>query len=229
MIARREILMGGACLFAAGSAVALTPRRHLSLIGDRKLDKLLPSSFAGWTEQQTNALIVPQDEDSLASKLYSQVLGRMYVKPGVGDVMLLIAYGDTQNDLLQLHRPETCYPAFGFQIVDSRATDIALPHALRIPGRAMTATSTARDEHILYWTRVGEALPQSGKEQRLAKFQAQLDGIVPDGVLVRISNNLYDPAEGLALNSAFASDMVMAMPPRYRAALVGSQVAQRLG
>lgn len=228
MIARRDVLIGGSCMVAAGAALALRPREHMSLVGSTKLDEVIPRQFGGWHDQETNALVVPLNDDGLAAKLYSQIVGRLYVNPDVGSVMMLIAYGDTQNDLLQLHRPETCYPAFGFQLTDNRTAAIALSPTVSIPGRALTATTSARTEHILYWTRIGETLPENGREQRIAKLRSQFAGVVPDGVLVRLSNNLRDDREAFSLNQGFAAALMTAIPPRYRASLIGTREARKL-
>lgn len=228
IVDRRHAIMGIACLAAAGSALALKPRRRLSLGGDAQLDDFIPRRFAGWVEQPTDALITPEDEDSLASRLYSQVVGRLYVNNADTMVMLLIAYGDTQNDLLQLHRPEVCYPAFGFTITQSSRARIPLAHNVAIPARALTASSAQRVEQILYWTRIGEHLPTDGREQRIAKFEDQFAGIVSDGILVRISVMNEDAVEGLALNRSFAVDLMNAIPARNRSMLVGTSAASRL-
>lgn len=228
IVDRRHVVMGIACLAAAGSAMALKPRRRLSLGGDTKLDAVIPRRFGGWTEQPTEALITPEDEDGLAARLYSQVVGRLYVNGEGAMVMLLIAYGDTQNDLLQLHRPEVCYPAFGFAITGSGKTQIPLAHNVAIPARALTASSAQRVEQILYWSRIGEHLPTDGREQRLAKLEDQFAGIVPDGILVRISVIDEDAAEGLALNRSFAMELMNAIPASNRPMLIGTDAATRL-
>jgi EpsI family protein len=228
MIGRRHALMGLACLAAAGSAAALIPRRRLSLDAGPKLDVAIPRRFAGWEEQPTDALITPDDDDSLAARLYSQIVGRLYVDPSGAMVMLLIAYGDTQNDLLQLHRPEVCYPAFGFTIDDNSRIDIPLAANVSIPGRALTASSTRRIEQILYWTRIGEHLPTDGREQRVAKLKDQFAGVIADGVLVRISTITDDPREGLAINQRFARDLMSAMPTSARPMLIGTDASVKL-
>jgi len=228
MATRRHALMGLLCLGATGSAFALTPRRRVSLAGNRRLEAVFPRQFAGWAERPTDALVVPDYEDSLASKLYSQIVGRLYVDPDGVMVMMLVAYGDTQNDLLQLHRPEVCYPSFGFAIERSEATKVPLSPATAIPARALTATSSQRIEQILYWTRIGEHLPTDGRQQRLAKLEDQFAGIIPDGVLMRISTLNGDAAEGLAINRRFARDLLRAMTPASRAVLIGTAAARTL-
>lgn len=228
IVGRRHAIMGLACLVAAGSAMALKPRKRLSLGGDTQLDAIIPRRFGGWTEQPTDALVTPEDEDSLATRLYSQTVGRLYVNDEGTMIMLLIAYGDTQNDLLQLHRPEVCYPAFGFAITQSGKVQVPLARDVAIPSRALTASSTNRIEQILYWTRIGEHLPTDGREQRVAKLEDQFAGVVPDGILVRISVITEDAAEGLALNRSFASDLMKAIPARNWPMLIGTNSAARL-
>lgn len=224
---RRDVLIGGACLFAAGSAAAMRPRRTMSLLGDAKLEQAVPKAFAGWKWQESNALVVPQDEDSLAARLYNQTVARLYTR-GDEFVMMLIAYGGTQNDLLQLHRPETCYPAFGFNVTGSRPAEIDLGGGVSLPARTLTASSPGRTEHISYWTRIGEALPVDGGEQRMAKLRAQFAGVIPDGVLVRLSTALPTPEGSFAANERFAADMIRALPPRIRPALINTANARQL-
>ena len=228
MVTRRHALMGGACLAAAGTALALKPRRRLSLAQGAKLDRIIPRRFNGWTEHESDALITPDGEDSLANRLYSQIVGRLYAHDSGPIVMMLIAYGDTQNDLLQLHRPEVCYPAFGFRIDRSSEVNIPLSSGVSLPARELTAFSPQRVEQILYWTRIGEHLPTDGREQRLAKLRDQLHGIIPDGVLVRISLVGEDETEALATNRRFARDLVHAIPPQNRAILIGSEAARAM-
>ena len=228
MTTRRDFLIGGASLAAAGTAWARTPRKRMSLLGKGQLEKLLPLQFGEWRYLPSDALVVPQSDDSLAAKLYSQTIARYYVDAAGEGVMMLIAYGDTQSDQLQLHRPEVCYPAFGFNVVRTVPASIAIAPGLSIPARSLTAESPMRTEQIAYWTRVGEYLPQDGTEQRMAKLRNAWDGVLPDGVLVRLSNVSNDPAAAFALNQRFAGAMVKAVAPALRPALIGSALAGRL-
>lgn len=228
MIDRRHAIMGIACMAAAGSAAALKPRQTLSLAGPNTLEQAIPNAFGDWVAQPSDAIITPDEEDSLVNKVYNQTVGRLYVKNSGEMVMLLIAYGGTQNDLLQLHRPEVCYPAFGFRIDHSAKAAVTLAPRVAIPGRALTASIPQRVEQILYWTRIGEHLPTDGREQRVAKLEDQFAGIIPDGILVRISTIGDDQLEGLALNRRFAMDLISAMAPPDRPMLIGTEAASAL-
>ena len=229
MTSRREFVIGGACVLAAGSAYAATPRDRMSLLGKAKLEDIIPQGFGIWSEMPSSGVVTPESDDSLAARLYAQTVTRTMINPAGHVVMALLVYGDTQSDQLQLHRPEVCYPAFGFSVVESVAVDIPLANGVAIPSRRMTATSQLRTEHIAYWSRIGEALPQSGDEQRIAKLRLAFRGIIPDGILVRISNLEPTVAEGFALNARFAADLIASVRPAGRPVLIGSALSAKLG
>jgi EpsI family protein len=201
----------------------------MSLLGKAKLEDLVPRAFGMWSELPSNSVVVPESDDSLAARLYAQTVTRVFVNNSDGTaVMALFAYGDTQSDQLQLHRPEVCYPAFGFEVVESKAVDIGLAGGAVIPARRLTAKSSMRTEHVAYWTRIGEYLPQSGQDQRAAKLRTAFQGIIPDGILVRLSNLQTTSDEGFAVNQRFAAQFIEAMPKDGLPALVGTQVARKL-
>jgi EpsI family protein len=227
MINRRDLIVGGVCLAAAAGAETLRPDTHVALLGDRKLDGLIPKAFGTWRTHESEGVIAPESENSLAARLYNQTVSRVYVAPDGTPLMLLIAYGNTQSDTLQLHRPEVCYPAFGFDVRDSRATSFPLGKAGAIPGRQLVATSPGREERISYWTRIGEYLPVDNDEQRRMRFRTALAGIIPDGVLVRISNLLPEDEPAFALNARFVADFIAAVPPIVRPALIATERARQ--
>lgn len=228
---RRQLLIGGGFLAAAGAAAALTPRERMSLLGGRKLAGLIPERIRDWRHVESDAVVLPAREGSLSDLLYSEVVSRLYKAPDGVPVMLVIAYGDTQSDLLQLHRPEACYSAIGFEIAGSREARVALgPNVL--PARELVATSEQRTEPILYWTRIGDELPTSGQAQRMSKLRSEFAGRVPDGVLVRMSTalagNVVPPPEMFAALKSFSAAMIEAIRPADRAVLIGPSLAGRL-
>lgn len=227
MINRRDLLIGGACVAAAAGAEVLRPRKRVELLGDRKLEAVIPHSFGVWQAREAGGIVTPQSEDSLAARLYNQTVGRTYAGPDGSMIMLLIAYGNTQSDTLQLHRPEVCYPAFGFAVTENRPVQLHMGGAV-VPGRNLVASSPGRDERITYWTRIGEYLPTDNREQREMKFRTALAGIIPDGVLVRISNVEPEDEKGFALNERFAADLLRAVPASVRPALITTERARQL-
>jgi len=222
MTSRRDLLLGGGMLAAAGAAAALMPRKRLVLLDEgRKLEELVPQAFGGWHAMPSDAIILPRSEGSLADRLYNQTLSRLYVGEDRMPVMLVIAYGAVQNDQLQLHRPEVCYTAVGFEITGSRLRRLALGGEAMLPVRELEAVSTNRIETISYWTRIGDDLPVDGGSQRLVKLRQQMRGFLADGVLVRMSVSAPPDDEVHAALASFAIAMMRAMAAADRPALIG--------
>lgn len=228
MIDRRDALIGLACAGALGAGAALRPTRMLSLLREGTIDSSVPRHFAAWQSENGGGLIIPRIPGSLADRLYSETVTRVYSPVGFAGpaIMLLVAYGGTQNDLLQLHRPESCYPALGFAIQHRKFVDLPLAPPLTLPAVALTASASERTEDILYWTRLGEFLPRTAGEQRMARLRTALQGYVADGVLVRASIIRGQDAEPqFALLSSFLLGLVRAMAGPQRRVLTGSQLA----
>lgn len=226
MFNRRDLLIGAGCFAAAGASLGLKPHKRMDLLGNAKLDALLPHSFGPWRAEDTGALIAPPREGSLEDKLYNQTVSRVFSRQDGAVVMMLIAYGNAQTDLLQLHRPEVCYPFFGFTVERSAPQTIPVAPGVAVPGRALTASSFNRTEQILYWTRVGDYLPQDGNQQLFARLKSQIAGWIVDGVLVRISSVTDNPAEGLAINLDFARQLIATLPDAALPPLLGTSFAK---
>ncbi len=225
---RRDVLMGGALFAAAGAAFAWTPRKRLVLLGNRELEDVVPARIGDWQHVQSSDFVLPKSPGSLADRLYSQTLARLYRSPTRLPMMVVIAYGAVQNDLLQLHRPEACYTAVGYTISASRRTTVPLGPKVALPVRELSATADQRLEQICYWTRIGDDLPTDGREQRWVKLQQQLHGYLSDGILVRIST--VAPPEQAVFDelTAFAAAMVESLRPADRQILIGRPLAAGL-
>lgn len=228
MIGRRDFIVGAACLVGAGAAQALHPGKRVELIGSAKLDDITPTKFGQWREIHVGDVIQPRTEGTLSAELYSQLLGRIYQNTGGDYVMLAMAYGSTQSDLLQLHRPETCYPAFGFEISKSILGQIGVGSA-EVPTRSLMARAPSRVENVTYWTRIGEYLPRTQTEQRGDKLRISLAGIIPDGILVRASSVGDDWERSITLNRQFLRELMLATDPKYLPVFVGTHLASLIG
>lgn len=222
-VARRELLLGGLMVGALGLAEYLRPRIYLDLMGERKLADIVPGKFGPWESNYDANLIQPVSEGSLVDELYDDLLTRRYIHSETGEqVMLLIAYGRSQTDALQLHRPEVCYPAVGLPITRREETDLALA-GRAIPAVALTAETRNRVEDIIYWTRMGQMFPQTASAQRSDKLSMAMEGYVPDGALVRASQ-IRTGEDGPATDkiAGFLAGLIAATPPEDQPALVGS-------
>jgi EpsI family protein len=226
---RRDVLLGGGLVAAAAGAEVLRPRERLVLLPDgRKLEDIVPKTIGSWSRVDSDAFVLPTQKGSLSDKLYNQTLSRLYQSPDGLPVMLVVAYGAVQNDLLQLHRPEICYTAVGFSITESKITHVDLSNGVKLPVRELTAQSERRIEPIVYWTRIGDDLPTTGQEQRWVKLRQQMSGYLADGILVRLSTVMEPTPETFAELGQFARTMMTAMAPKDRPAFIGRPLASKL-
>jgi EpsI family protein len=229
MIDRRDVLIGAGCLVAAGGAVAMTPHRQVSLLGGRSLEALTPRAFGGWTSVDTTDLVAPTDPGTFAAKLYDVTVGRVYRRAADGaQIAALLAHGAVQDAYRQLHRPEECYPAYGFGISGDQTLLIPLPAGVTVPGRRMVAHIGDRRENILYWTRLGEYMPTDRKMQQFDRLRTSLSGVIADGVLVRFTVDSSDTAAAMAAMQSFCGAFIAAVAPADRAVLVGTDRAAAL-
>lgn len=229
MTTRRDLLIGAACVAAAGGAYWLKPKKRLVLLSKGKMADAIPLKFGDWSAEASDGLVQPKTEGDLASTLYSEMVGRVYHQASTGAaVMMLVAYGDTQSDLLQLHRPEACYPAVGFNLLSSTPAELFLPDRVPMMVRHVVAAMADRQENIVYWTRMGEYLPNSGGEQRKARLRTAMQGYVPDGALVRFSMVGENAAASFGQMDAFIAELMGAVSVSNRPALVGTALAKAM-
>lgn len=226
MIGRRGLLLAGLGVAAAGAAEALRPRRRLVLLKSGTIEDGVPKVVGHWSAEVADGLVSPDMAGKLAQALYKEIVSRTYFHDrGDMAIMMLVAYGDTQSDLLQLHRPETCYPAVGFTIESSAPVALPVGGGAVLPARHVVAATEQRRENIFYWTRMGETLPQSVAEQREARFDNALHGFVADGVLVRFSVIGESEAAFEAMD-AFVPEFLRQVPATVRPAFVGTRLSE---
>jgi EpsI family protein len=219
-LSRRNVVAGGLMIAASGLAFARTPTAKAERIKKGAIDASLPSKVLGWKFETSSGLVLPPP-DSTSDRLYDEIATRVYVAENQPPVMLLIAYSNVQDGMLQVHRPETCYPVGGYALSDSHIVDLNVGAAQPIPCRFFTATGVSRTEQVLYWTRIGTEIPGRWFDQRMAVFRANLRGEVPDGILVRLSVIDTDAKTAIPIMENFTRAMVHQMSPRMRTLLVG--------
>jgi EpsI family protein len=228
MITRRDWIIGGVCSLGAAASVAMEPRRRVSRLGSLSLETAAPLSVGGFNGLSTSELLAPAEPGSLTARLYDQSIGRRYTSDRSDQVIdLLLAHGAEQSNERQLHRPEVCYPAFGYRILSSKAETLPLARGGQLPVRVMQVQAQGRQETVLYWTRLGDALPTSGEQQRIARVRLALKGEIDDGVLVRFSMHAEDAKAGLATLRVFARQFVDALSPEARVALLGLPLSRQ--
>jgi EpsI family protein len=216
---RRALIAGALCVGGAAVAYELKPHRYVSLLREAKLDDLVPRKFGAWNSDDVGDPLALNGPGTLSSKLYNQLVTRLYSN-GRTQVMMLLAHGERQSDELQLHRPEICYPAFGYELLVNEPEQLPLGGQVNLPARRLLARAPNDEERVIYWTRVGEYFPTTAGEQRRARFDNTVAGIVPDGVLCRFSATNSNAAWG-GLHQ-FLRELIGATAPPGRRVLVGS-------
>ncbi|WP_375427122.1 exosortase-associated protein EpsI, V-type [uncultured Sphingomonas sp.] len=217
-LSRRQMLIGGSFLVAATAGLVLKPRRAQNMLGSAKLEDLVPKQFGGWRFNTASGLVLPP-ADQLRDQIYSQLLTRVYVRDDRPPLMMLIAYSGSQDGTLQVHRPEVCYPASGYRLTQNEPHTVTLAPGIALPSRDILAETDVRRERLIYWTRQGSHFPTRWSEQRTAVIAENFAGIIPDGVLVRLSTS-GDGATTPVLDE-FARDLYGAVGPRMRRVLLG--------
>lgn len=213
----RNVLMLGLMVLAAGLAAALRPT--VSLADERpaiNLQAMVPTAFGNW-QQQVNgsAQIIDPSTQQLLEKIYSETLTRTYVNRDGYQIMLSIAYGKNQSDALQLHKPEVCYPAQGFQLTNKQPGTLAIANLVLPTTRLMTKLDR-RQEPVTYWTVVGDYVTTSGIDKKLTEIRYALNNRVPDGMLVRVSSIDGNVENAYKLQDQFAREMIAAIAPAHR-------------
>jgi EpsI family protein len=186
LISRRSLVIGGAMLAAAGTAATRMPVPDKKPIPKKIFDALIPNTAGDWKFETASGVVLPPN-DALSDRLYDNLTTRIYQNSAGSSVMLLLAYNNRQDGVLQIHRPEICYPAGGYALSPTVPVNINFGQDITLPCNKFSATSNSRNEQVLYWTRVGNAFPRRWSEQRIAVLRANLLGIIPDGLLGRVS------------------------------------------
>lgn len=210
----------------AAATHALTPAMRLADTRGRfDLTTAIPTQFGGWSVDNAMIPVAPNPESQTAlDRIYDQTLARTYVDANGRHVMLSIAYGGDQSRALQLHLPEVCYVAQGFQIVQKGEGTVDTGFGM-LPVRRLVARADMRNEPITYWITVGDQATRAGFAQKWQMLAYGLSGQIPDGMLVRISSIDRDAAAAYRTQDSFSTAMLAALTPPSRLRLLGTHAA----
>ncbi len=221
----RSVNLALACvamLAAAALAYVMTPHRLMARTHDAfNIDAHVPRSFGEWAELSGLQAIKPPP-DGLEAEIYNQEVARAYVDKDGHAVMLMIAYGESQSDRLQMHHPEVCYTAQGFRVTKPVTTEFSWsPTSRPIPLTSLIATREGRTEPISYWMRIGYDVTNSNWARNALKLQYGLRGWIPDGALFRVSSLGVSVEQSMQVRKKFIRDLLNAVPPDTRAFMIG--------
>jgi EpsI family protein len=217
-------LVIGVCMFAAaGMALALKPTQKIADAGPKvDLEVLIPKQFGDWKiDEKIVPLIADPELQAKLDKIYNQTLTRTYVNSRNERIMLSIAYGGDQSDSTELHKPEVCYPAQGFQILKNR-NDVFSTGTGEIPVKRLVAKQGQRIEPITYWTTIGDAaVLSSSVKWKFNQLKYGLTGRIPDGLLFRISSIQADESAAYRNQDDFTRALLGALTPEDKKRIIG--------
>lgn len=215
----RRAVMGGILALASGIAYARQPKPSMPILKKATFESLVPGPFGDWQVISDGGVVLPPP-DTLRDRLYDNLVTRAYQTPGSPLVMMLLAYNNEQDGVLQVHRPEVCYPVGGFQLSETQRIDIPLERGA-VPANIFTAEAPGRTEQVMYFTRLGKAFPRSWAEQRIAVVNANLAGDIPDGIMMRVSVIGISQQRAKPILAKFTREFISASPIRLQRLLVG--------
>lgn len=218
----KSLLLLALMFAASAAAVVLRPTHKIAdLQPPVDLMTLIPQHFGDWHEEPQNfaSVINPQQKEML-DKIYNQTLSRTYINAKGYRIMLSVAYGGDQSDGMQVHKPEICYPAQGFQLLNKSAASIALPFGPLLVTRVDTQLGQRR-EPITYLTTIGDQVVHGGIHKKLVEMSYGFSGRIPDGLLLRVSS--IDPEVGRAyeVQANFVVQLIESIPQPHRQRLAG--------
>lgn len=210
-------------LMSAGATKLVTPSSYLSSVRPGlPLETTIPREFGEWREDQdrAGAVVNPQTAAAL-KKIYTQTLSRTYVNRDGERIMLSIAYGGDQRDGMQVHYPEICYPAQGFQLNASTVGEVRVGGGTIPVRRLETALYPNRNEPVTYWTMVGDRAVLGGSKKKLAELHYAMAGQIPDGLLFRVSSIDDNTARAFKDQEQFINDLLASLSAPAREQLSG--------
>ena len=219
----------GATMLVTAAAVQFLPTPVIET-SEPVLAQTVPSMFGEWKEVSSVAEQVDPgkntDEPSM-DRPYDDVLMRTYGNSRGDVVLLTLAYGRNQRQEVKIHRPDVCYTAQGFSLVNR--SHIAFPvigiGGRPVEGMRMLVTAPGRTEAVSYWIRIGDEFSDNAWAIRYHIFQQGISGRAVDGMLVRVSQIVSGAdaasAERYRVQERFLADLVHALPKSARRQLVG--------
>jgi EpsI family protein len=204
-------------------AFALRPDQRMSDQNKQiDIEAMIPNQFSEWKlDKASSALLVDPSVTESLNRVYLQSISRTFINNQGQRVMLAIAYGGDQNDMMQVHKPEICYTAQGFHIDQSHDATFETVYGSFVV-RKMLAVKGSRLEPVTYWVTIGNKVAVNPVQWRLERIRYGLTGVVPDGLLFRVSTIGDNLEEGYGIQKRFVNDLMQAITPDARNRLLGT-------
>lgn len=213
-IDRRGALIGLGLSCGAALSFLRMPTASATPIPKASFQQMIPKTVGGWASRKSAEVVMPATDEG-QDELYENLETRIYEGIGLPTIMVLIAYSSVQQNNVQVHRPEVCYPASGFPILWTKPAVLNLgPRQVR--ARELVAERGGLKERIIYWVRVGSRYPIGWAEQRLTMAASNARGVTPDGLLFRVSTIEESPNFTPSALSDFVNAFVRASTPTFQ-------------
>jgi EpsI family protein len=219
VLSRRSLLIGATLAAAAGVAFARKPMSIHPAVNKDAFRSWVPKQVGPWRMDAASGIVLPPQDD-LSDRLYDNLVTRIYVSPVRPAIMLLMAYNNIQDGVLQVHRPEICYPVGGFELSNARQGDIEIDQK-PVPSSFFTATGAGRIEQVGYFTRVGSSFPRAWSDQRLSVVKANLAQEIPDAMMMRVSLLGMEQDQAIVTLSEFSNQFYRKSDIRLQRLLLG--------
>ena len=229
---KKSLALASLMLLSIPAAWLYTPRK-LMMPSPPALADVIPRRFGDWRELKTDEPQVPpyyrEDEGRPdVNNPYTDILARTYVNSNGDMVQLMLAYANRLSQEVKAHRPELCYVSQGFRILshNTSARLISLGNDQYAGGGRLLAKSPGRLDAVSYWIRTGTMFQLNAWAIRYAIFYEGMHGLVPDGILVRVSRMIPGvesvTSADYKLQESFLTTLLMHAPARGRSLLLGS-------
>lgn len=222
---RRRALAAGICMGATAVLAGVgKPRNKLAdMLPPLDLEAAFPARFGGWRIDDRMPVVLPApDMQAQLDLIYNKVISRTYINAVGQRMMLSVAYGGDQSDGMRIHLPEVCYPAQGFQLVSRKMASVPIADR-QMPVVRLVTRLSSRSEPITYWITVGDAVVPSRTDQKLVQIEYGLRGVIPDGMLVRVSSIDPDVPGAFSRQAAFIAELAQAVPAAARPRILGAR------
>jgi EpsI family protein len=220
---RISLVAGVLMVSSAVLAKVMTPTERLAEVRPPLvLESAVPTAFGDWSEEKelTAQVINPETASELA-KIYTNTLSRTYVNHSGDRIMLSIAYGADQTSGLQLHYPEICYPAQGFNLASAvKGTLMTNLGELRV--KRLQTSLGSRNEPVTYWTTMADKVVLGGYDTKFAQLSYGFRGQIPDGLIFRVSSISNDAQAAFKVQDQFVRQIADALPVQSRTRFIGT-------
>ncbi|CAM4851717.1 unnamed protein product, partial [Rotaria magnacalcarata] len=203
-----SILIAMLMVGASVTAYIAKPKIFLTDIYVRKhLSKEIPEEFKNWNTQRTeDTAIVDPIQLTVLKELYAETYSKKYLNDQGEMIMLSIAYGRDQNDGHDVHKPDLCYPAQGFVVLEEKKINLKLDVNRNISVKYMKTQKGERIEPLVYWTTAGNFIYDTKLQKKLIELNYAKNNLIPDGMIIRISTINSDSEKSINTIKSFIRD-----------------------